>query len=153
MIEACDRLGQKLDALAGLFREQMPSWQPGGAATARAATAKEAPPTIPACPAEPMVAPSQEQPRAAAATLPPTGVTPDPQSGHAASLAEALSRSSHDWQEQSSQVQQALEGIMAHLEKQAATAPPQVDVAGILTRLKDLEEQQQNMQSQFNNNR
>jgi hypothetical protein len=50
-------------------------------------------------------------------------------------------------------MQQALEAIMAHLESQAASATLKVDVADIMSRLRDLEEQQQSLQSQFGNNR
>jgi len=165
MIEACDRLGQKLDAFAGLFREQMEASRPSGPTTGRPFSANEPPPPVPTAQAGPIEAQSQEQRRDDAAGPPSGGGTPGPQRGGSADggsanlaegargLVEALSRSGHDWQEQSANVQQALEGIMAYLENQAATAPPKVDVAGILNRLKDLEEQQQNMQSQFNTSR
>ena len=68
-------------------------------------------------------------------------------------MADTLAGSGQSWPEQAAGVQQALESIMAYLENQAATAAPKVDVAGILGRLSDLEEQQKNLQSQFNNNR
>jgi hypothetical protein len=205
MIEACDRLGQKLDEVSGLFREQIEAWRQIGPPTAhpagrenalhrgvaapaaeRASSAQETPPapTAPTGamreqpqeqrrddPATPAPAPmphdglGPEQRRDAAATPPSGGGAEAPQSGApahdglakmaegAGGLADALSRSGRDWPEQADRVQQALEGIMAYLENQAATAPPKVDAAAILNRLKDLEEQQQNMQSQFNNSR
>ncbi len=68
-------------------------------------------------------------------------------------LADTLTRSRNDWQEQSAGVQQALEAIMGFLESQAANVAPNVDVAGIMSRLRDLEEQQRTLQSQFNTNR
>jgi hypothetical protein len=206
MIEACDRLGQKLDEVTELFRQQIEAWRQIGPPTVhpaaranasprgvdapaaeRASSAEEMPPPPPVAPtgarreqppeqrrdalANPEPAPTPddgprlEQRRDADAPLPSGGGAPASQPGAPAGnglaamaegargLAQTLAGSAHDWQEQADSVQQALEGIMAYLENQAATAPPKVDVAGILNRLKDLEEQQQNLQSQFNNSR
>ena len=68
-------------------------------------------------------------------------------------LIDTLSRSRDRWQEQAAGTRQALEAIMSHLESQAANAAPKVDVAGIMSRLRDLEVQLQNLQTQFNTNR
>jgi hypothetical protein len=72
---------------------------------------------------------------------------------NAGRIIDTMARSRNDGREQAAETQQALEAIMAHLESQAASAAPKVDVADIMTRLRDLEEQQQNLQSQFSNNR
>jgi hypothetical protein len=207
LIEACDRLGQKLDEVAGLFREQIEAWRqirpptvqpakrenaghPGveAPATGRASSVKETPqasglpgsppPPAPTAQTSPMpeqrsrssrtatLAPpptpqadphAQDEPSGDRAPAPQPGAPPDDglveMAQGARSLADTLSRSGQSWPEQAAGVQQALEGVMTYLENQAATAAPKVDLDGILSRLKDLEEQQQNMQSQFNNNR
>jgi polyhydroxyalkanoate synthesis regulator phasin len=71
----------------------------------------------------------------------------------ASRVADAISRAQSAGQEQAASMQQALEAIMAHLETQAASATLKVDVADIMSRLRDLEEQQQSIQSQFSSNR
>jgi hypothetical protein len=213
MIEACDRLGQKLDEVADLFREQIEAWwqiQPPESAhpaarenadhrvaaapaaerpfpaeqrppEPRAETGKgqpedlAAPPSVSTAQAEP----GREQRRdsatnqgsetgAQAAPAPPRDAgawdQDEPQdapeapdltatAAGASHLVDTLARTGGGWPEQAAGVQQALESIMAYLENQAATAAPTVDVAGIMSRLKDLEEQQQTLQSQFNVNR
>jgi hypothetical protein len=206
MIEACDRLGQRLDEVAGLFREQMEAWRRIGPsavpaarsenalhrgvetpAAKRASAVEEMPPAAPTTPEGPMREQPPEKRREASATLPPASIpqdepatdqrrdaaatlpsgerAPAPQPGATAGgglvemaqdarrMADTLAGSGQSWPEQAAGVQQALESIMAYLENQAATAAPKVDVAGILGRLSDLEEQQKNLQSQFNNNR
>jgi hypothetical protein len=65
-------------------------------------------------------------------------------------LVDTVARSGGGWAEQAADAQQALEAIMSFLENQAASAAPKVDVAGILGRLRNLEDQQQELQSQFN---
>jgi hypothetical protein len=68
-------------------------------------------------------------------------------------LVDTLSRSRDGWPEQAASLQQSLEAIMDFLEGQAGAAAPKVDAAEIMSRLRNLEEEQQNLQSQFNNNR
>jgi hypothetical protein len=209
MMEACDRLGQKLDEVAGLFREQVEAWRqirppaaPRENAVHRAVTApgrerapaaEETPPTaafpIAAPPDNPAVqaGPSSEQQREVAGNLPPASApqaAPGPQpeaplspgelqppqgagaqpaapandglaavAESAKNIVDSLARSAGGSPEQAAGVQQALEAIMSHLENQAATAAPKVDVAGIMGRLRDLEEQQQSLQSQYNSHR
>jgi hypothetical protein len=160
MIEAFDRLGQKLDEVAGLFREQVEVWRQIRPPAAQAGPAAEPrfryiETATPAPAATPQTGQLLERRREAAATLPDA-----PAEGGLAAMAEeanrlvdTLSHAGGGWPEQAAGVQQALESIMAHLENQAAAAPPKLDLEGIMSRLRDLEEQQQNMQSQFNNNR
>jgi hypothetical protein len=73
--------------------------------------------------------------------------------GNARRLVDTFSRSRDAWQEQAASLQQSLEAIMDFLERQAEAAAPKVDAAEIMSRLRNLEEEQQNLQSQFNNNR
>ena len=206
IIEACDRLGQKMDEFAGLFREQIEAWRQssppavhpatrenavlqgvGAPAMERASSVKETPPPAPTTqkgttreqpqqqqpdtvanlppPPLPQEVPETEQRPDAAATWPPGDIAPAPQPGAPAddglvemaqgarSLTDTLSRSGQSWPEQADGVKQALEGVMAYLENQAANAAPKVDVAGIMSRLRDLEVQLQNLQTQFNTNR
>jgi hypothetical protein len=216
MIEACDRLGQKLDDFAVLFREQIEALRqvraPGfpdpsarenalhrasdAPTMARVSSTEEMPPKGQTDEANAETRKGQrednathsvptdqggreaEQRRDAAATLPlpqPPGTAtrselqPPQEAGprpvlpahgglaetaeNARSLVDTLSQSAGGWPEQAAGVQQALESIMAYLENQAATPAPKVDVAGIIRRLRDLEEQQQSMQSQINVNR
>jgi len=215
MIEACDRLGQKLDLVTGLVQEQIEAWrqvQPPSAAPAtgratpvsaeddalaasaassveenpkpeqpsrpsetkdgqdkkdaalRRARQRTTPPPEKASQAGPALwenqqnqdagARAQEEPPAASASAPPAGA---PESGgpapDASRLIDTIARSLNGWQEQAAGTQQTLEAIMAYLESQAADAAPKVEVAGIMSRLRDLEVQQQNLQTQFNTNR
>jgi hypothetical protein len=209
MIEACDRLGQKLDEVAGLLKEQIEAWRqiraPRPAArenavqraveapgTERVSTVEKTPPAPqpnhkaetrdsqqekhavrpsgrPVSATPPAQSPQAGQPweqrQEAAAPLPPDAGAPAPQAAGPAddgltamaqgarSLVDTLSGSRPGWPEQAAAVQQALESVMAYLENQAAAAAPNLDVAGVMSRLKALEEQQQSAQSQFNNNR
>lgn len=68
-------------------------------------------------------------------------------------LVEALSRSHNSAHEQIATMHQALEAILAFLESQSANLPPKVDLADILGRLKDLEEQNRALQGQFSASR
>jgi hypothetical protein len=194
MIEACDRLGQKLDEVAGLFREQIEAWRqirppevPRPAARDNTvhqavetpgkegvASVQETPPApSAAAKTEPIAQASQarEQRRDTATTLQPAPTTepveekerrrnpaaPLPEAPPDDGLADLAAGASRlvDTLSQSGQdgVGQALERIMAYLENQAAMPAPKVDLAGIMSRLKDLEDQQQTLQSQYNNNR
>jgi len=193
LIEACNRLSQKLDEITGLIREQLEAGRdvhqtapPSSAdrATAagestgvltaeRAATAHE--PRKPeqpghgsetksnqdqresAPPPGPITAPALEQPAAGTTSTPPPqepgaggqGTT----SAGVSRLIDTLTHSRNGWQEQAADLSRALEAIMVFLENQATTTAPSVDISGIMDRLKDLEEQQQRLQSQLNTNR
>jgi hypothetical protein len=183
MIEACDRLAQKLDEVASLFREQIEAGRETGPAAAPHSSGRETaanlavdaqgtehvpwageaqgnmPPGLRAetrhGQQEYSTARAQEQTGGASAGAPPAGARGE--DGRAAAdarrLVDTISRSQNGWQEQAAGARQALEAIMAHLESQAASAAPKVDVADIMSRLRDLEEQQQSLQSEFSNNR
>lgn len=169
MIGACDRLGGKLDEVAGILREQMEAWRQLREPAAPCPGAPETPAHPPGIGAAPV------ESSGAGADREPTGPTawpetePDKEAGASAGdetgaesmaamtesarrLADTLSRSQGGWPEQAAGLQQSLEAIMAHLESQAAAAP-RVDVAGIMNRLRDIEEGQKNLQGQLNNNR
>jgi len=146
MIEACDRLGQKLDEVTGLVRQQVEAW--------RQIRPSAAPPAEGTSHAGPR---AQESPPDESASAAPTDA---PGSGGLAAtseganrLVDTLARSRNGWQEQAAGVQQTLEAIMAYLEGQAAATATKVDVDGIMSRLRDLEASQQSLQSQFNTNR
>jgi hypothetical protein len=178
MIEACDRLGQKLDEVASLFRQQIeagrqtrPSAAPhssGGETAVNLAVDAQAAEGVPlAGEAEEKTQParragtqdSQQEYSSARAQDETEGASAGArgEDGLAAAdarrLVDTISRSRNGWQEQAAGVQQALEAMMAYLESQAASATSKVDVADIMSRLRDLEEQQQSLQSQFSNNR
>jgi hypothetical protein len=172
MIEACDRLTQKLDELTGIVREQIQERHQFREPAAIDSSERE----TPAYPAiDPQVmervplsnqAPRRPQParseiesgqRAGSRAQEDTG-TPGPDgmavaTENARRLIDTLSRSRDGWQEQAAGLQQALEAIMDFLESQAATASPKVDVGEIMSRLRNLEMEQQTLQSQFNTNR
>jgi len=211
MIEACDRLGGKLDEIASLVREQIAAGQRSGPpevpqpparenAISRAVTTPveqrvasgatpPSPPALANLPA-PQVATAQteenqEQRRettgplpadfTARRELPPfqkAGVRPKDQSSKgnvpgvppavpegeglaamaqgARRLVDRLADSGAGWPEPAAGMQQALEAVMAYLENQAANVAPKFDADAIMSRLRDLEEQQQALQSQFN---
>jgi hypothetical protein len=192
MIEACDRLTQKLDEVAGLVREQIEAGrQTRPPATPRSSVSETAINRAGADPAIESVAPAgaleKTQPAqraengqqeygtgAPSVAVPQTGpeqgavLTQDNEGGtrmdargddgpattlDASRLVDAISRSENGWREQAAEAQQVLDAIMGHLESQAASATPKVDVADIMSRLQNLEEQQQSLQSQFSNNR
>jgi hypothetical protein len=167
MIEACDRLGEKLDQLASIAQALAQAWpqerRPSGAgASGRAADG--AVPTVPEAldalrvaetPREKQPGPAPEnglgQPRMSTAA-------PSPESAGGAAadarrLVDTFARSQGGWSEQAADLRQAVEAIMAFLENQAATAPPQSNLSDILGRLQSLEEQQKNLQSQLSVNR
>jgi hypothetical protein len=167
MTEACDRLGQKLDEVTGLIREQLDSWRPIRPPAAPPPTATPAAGTV----TEPNGPPAQgeiqaDQGAGASAQESPSGETaPAPPAGtseagrlaaralEASRLVDTLARSRAGWQEHAAGMQQALEAVTAYLESQAATAAPKLEVEAIMSRLKDLEERQQALQTQFNTNR
>jgi hypothetical protein len=64
---------------------------------------------------------------------------------------DKLAQAAGAWQEQAEASRRALDAIMDYLENQPL--PPKVDLDGILSRLRGLEERQQNPQSQVNNSR
>jgi hypothetical protein len=155
MIEACDRLSLKFDEVAGLFGEQMEAWRQlrppalSRPAPRKNAVHRDAAATLPPAPAsEDAGARGQDEPPGAPAE---DGLAA--MAGDAHRLVDTLSRAGGGWPEQAAGVGQALEAMMAYLEKQAATAAPKVDADGIMSRLRDLEERQQNLQSQFNASR
>jgi hypothetical protein len=166
MIEACDRLGGKLDEMAGIVREQIEAWRqihepaapnPGGIES------PADPSGFVRAPVESSEAGGDRNPKG---PLEGRETGPDKTAGDetgaesmtalaegARRLADTLTQTRSGWPEQAAGIQQALEAIMAYLENQAAAAAPQVDTADIIKRLKDLEEEQENLQSQLNNNR
>jgi hypothetical protein len=154
MIEACDRLGRKLDELTGLFREQIQARQQlqppavprpaapgntGDQAVEPPVAEREAPREI-----KPKSGPGAGSP--AAAPTAPAGMAES-----ARGLVDTLARAGRGWPEQAAGLQQALEAVMAYLENQAAA--PRADVGGIMSRLSALEEQQRALQGQVNVNR
>jgi hypothetical protein len=181
MIEACDRLGQQLEDLASLVRGQIEAGRQSAIHSSAEAQATERVPAaepggkmqIGARPstqnsqqeysgATPQTGPDQDvgtqarsEAAAANAGAPPSGARGENglAAADASRLADTISRAQNTSQEQAAGMQQALEAIMAHLESQAAGATLKVDVADIMSRLRDLEEQQQSLQSQFGNNR
>jgi hypothetical protein len=181
MIEACDRLGQKLDDLASLVRAQIEAGKQTAGIRAKALQKMERDPSMERgrkMPPGSRAATQSPQPDAGAVTAQtgpdqdasaraqiesggagvgvlPSGAQRDagPSAMDASRVADAISRAQNAGQEQATSMQQALEAVMAHLESQAASATLKVDVADIMSRLRDLEEQQQSMQSQFSSNR
>jgi hypothetical protein len=181
MIEACDRLGQKLDDLASLVREQIearkqttsnhaeeaqktervPSMDRGGKMQPGQQVARQSPqPEDGAAsprtrPTQDAAARAQSESGSASAGGLPTGAQRDasPSAMDANRVADTISRAQNAGHEQAASMQQALEAIMSHLESQTASVTSKVDVADITSRLRDLEEQQQSMQSQFSSNR
>jgi hypothetical protein len=181
MTEACDRLGQKLDDLANLMRvqieagkqttgnraeevqkaERLPSMERGRKMQTgrRGATQSTQPDdgavTDQTGPDQDDGARAQSEPGGAIVGALPSGAqrNASPSAMDASRVADAISRAQSAGQEQAASMQQALEAIMAHLETQAASATLKVDVADIMSRLRDLEEQQQSIQRQFSSNR
>jgi hypothetical protein len=176
MVEACDRLAQRLDEVASLFREQIQASHQTRESAAPGAGVRETPasqavdadvteriPLADQAPRRPQAARPEIQPGqdAGSRALDETGdgsaASPGDEGASAAvqnahRLVDTLSRSRDGWQEQAAGLQEALEAIMDFLEGQAATAP-KVDVAEIMSRLRNLEEEQQSLQSQFSTNR
>jgi hypothetical protein len=173
MIEACDRLGQKLDEVTAIIREQALAWQQIREPIGANSSGDEIPgrPNVNDRPMEshPLAAKSSNGPEperleigAAQNAEPPADLTGAPSATGAATMAEqarrlvdTLSTSRDGWQEQAADLQQALESIMDFLERQnaAAAAAPKVDIADIISRLRNLEEEQQNLRSQISINR
>ena len=156
MVEACDRLAEKLDEVAGIFREQLQAWQQMREPAAAILNQHELAPS-PAL-ASSLMGPSSNQVPA----LPPRQT--DEPSGpadqsiaitaeNARRLADTLSLSRDAQRQQMDNLRQSLEAIMEFLERQAAEAAPKLDASEIMSRLQNIEEQQQNLQSQFNTNR
>jgi hypothetical protein len=190
MIEACNRLSQKLDEVAGLVREQMETGRQTHSqtapnsigreieissdvddqATAHDALAEKTQPgpsdvtdisqqdyraiaspvaTAQTTPNQGVVARGQDEKNSVSADARGDGV----EVADTSRLVDTISRAQNVWQEQAAAGRQALEAIMSHLENQAASNTPKVDVADIMSRLRELEEQQQNLQSQMSSNR
>jgi hypothetical protein len=160
IIEACDRLAQKLDELTSVVREQVQDRQQTSASGVPASDASRAlsQPALDgrvrgALPLD------GENPNASGPGHPEnTGLDAPSTNGTAAvadkarRIIDTLSRSRDDWQTQAAGLQQALEAMMDFLEGQAAAAP-KVDVSDIMSRLRTLEEEQQNLRSQLSVNR
>jgi hypothetical protein len=158
MIEACDRLGEKLDHLASLAQTLAQAWQQNGEASG-ASPATSAPgasgaPGVEETPRErrPGSGPEtgnnhQESSQAAPGTE--TNGGPADSAADARRLVDTFARSQGGWPEQASDLREAMEAIMAFLENQTAAASPKLDLSDILSRLHNLEEQQKNLQSQF----
>jgi hypothetical protein len=174
MISACDRLSQKLDEATAIIKEQIQAWRqipetaaPNSGGIETAAHLPVDSPTTERAPLDAQISKvlTSEDPEiqgsqdAASPTSTSTGVsdtngaTVMPE--RARQLIETLSQSQDAWQEQAASLQQALESIMDFLEGQAAAAAatPKVDVAEIVSRLRNLEEEQQNLRSQMSVNR
>jgi hypothetical protein len=171
MIEACDRLGQKLDEVAGIVQEQFLAWQQIQQSSGLNAGARERQTD----PAHDNLAPASWVDASRGASQPGgseidrgqfVGASGPNQTGGGGAgapgyggtaaetvrrLVDTLTSSGNGWEEQAASLQQALAGIMEYLEGQ--TAAPKADVADIMSRLRNLEEEQQSLQSQFNNNR
>ena len=172
MIEACDRLAQKLDEVAGLVREQMQAWQPIREPAASDPSGRETPaspavdvpvrervPLADQTPRRPQPAPQEMEPGQGAGSREQDATAAPEDKGMAAvaenarRLVDTLSRTRDGWQDQAASLQQALGAIMDFLEGQAANAAPKLDAAEIMSRLRNLEEEQHSLQSQFNTNR
>jgi hypothetical protein len=172
IIEACDRLGQKLDEVASIMREQLQAWQQilqPAAPNSGARGIADNPALDPKAAPGPSVAQSAGSSQAGSPQFPPGQFdgrnAPDRAGGESAGapgrngtaqesvdrLIDTLTRDGTGWQEQAAGLQQALAAIMEYLEGQSVT--PKVDVADIMNRLQNLEQEQQSLQSQFNNNR
>jgi len=171
MIEACDRLGEKLDQLASLAQALAQAWpqdrgpsgaSPGARAPADGAVARA--PAVSGAPGAeeaprdrrpgpgPETGHSQQEHSAAPPAPAANGGAPDAGTDPR-HLVDTLARSQGAWPEQAADLREALEAVMAFLEKQAASAPPRLDLSDILGRLQNLEEQQKNLQSQISLNR
>jgi hypothetical protein len=158
VIEACDRLGQKLDQVASVVREQIEAWKQIREASASHPDAAETR-IRPAAEAQlpervPQGARVQDEAQGPSANPPAAedgGLAAMAQD--ARRLADTLSQSRDGGQEEAAGVRQALEAIMDYLEGQAAKAAPKADETDIMSRLRDLQEQQQSLQNQVNNNR
>jgi len=177
MIEACDRLTQKLDEVAGLFRQQIQTWTQIREPALADSGAREIPddPGADAQTSERVSLADQarRKPQPQRSVIEPgqgagssmqeeigLGTAGAPKDDGLAGMAEnarrlvdTFSHSRDGWQEQADSVRQSLEAIMDFLERQAAAASPKVDAAEIMSRLRNLEEEQHNLQSQFNNSR
>jgi hypothetical protein len=175
MIEACDRLAQKLDEVVVIVREQIQAMQrhrePAAPESgvrqtpAHVATEDQAAERLPLAEQAP-VRTQQGRPKIQRrqddgsraldeSNGESAGATDDAGmaalAGNAGRLVDTFARSRDGWQEQAAGLLQSLEAIMEFLEGHAAT--PKVDAADIMSRLRNLEEEQQSLQSQFNTNR
>jgi hypothetical protein len=171
MLEACDRLGEKLDNLAALAQALAEAWQRNQGPSGAGPVVGESPPGAVSPRREPSPAPGagetsgerrpgpgseagldQPESRAAAPSLEANAggaaAAPD-----ASRLLDTFARAQAGWPEQAADLRQALDAVMEFLENQAATAPQRLDLSDILARLQNLEEQQKNLQSQFSANR
>jgi hypothetical protein len=169
MIEACDRLSGKLDELTTLIREQVQAGQQMQSAESTGSIESETAAGLPI--RIDMVSQNQIKPRPQADLHPTDSGEPVRDAGSTSldttdrinrggttgmaentrRLIDTLSQSRDGWQEQAADLHRALEAVMDFLETQAAaaTAAPKIDVAEIMNRLRNLEEEQRNLRSQI----
>jgi hypothetical protein len=150
IVAACDRLTQKLEELTTLVRQQIQTGQQMPESTS---TGLGTAPRNPSPPTPPNAGDSEATRFQSAGTL--GAETPPFTSGSARAsarqLTDVFARSRDAWQEQAAELQRALEAIMEFLENEANAAAnaPKVDVNNILSRLQNLEEEQNNLRSQL----
>lgn len=170
MIEACDRLAQKLDQVAAMVAEQVQTSQQNRALAPldfasgqRPDEAVDGAQTTAKNPSEATKRPDLERPKIeldSQNALPAQNGTGAQESdgnvilaANARRLVDTLSRSRDEWQAQAADLQQALASILTFLENQAASAAPKSDLSEIMSRLRNLEEEQRNLAGQFSTNR
>jgi hypothetical protein len=170
MIEAGDRLAQKLDQVAAMVAEQVQTLQQNRAlgpfdftSGQRSDEAVDAAQTTAKNPSEATRTPELERPKieldSQNALSAQDGTGAQESDGkvtlaeNARRLVNTLSRSRDEWQAQAADLQQALASIMTFLENQAASAAPKSDLAEIMSRLRNLEEEQRNLAGQLSTNR
>jgi hypothetical protein len=165
-IQALDRLGEKLDRTADLLHQHLQGWQqrletaavplPPDAASESAATGgrrtegeldSKQTPSVTQAQSSQVEGPLSIEPGLGQDTA-VQGLASD-----ARRLVDGLSSSRNSWEQSLADLRQAVDAIMEYLENQAATALPATDLSDILERLKQLEEEQKNLQSRFNNSR
>jgi hypothetical protein len=162
MIEAFDRLGQRLDQVSAAVAEQVqalqqmrgplaPSLSPDFVEDTRLnrqIASGTQNPRIPESQGSEIALSGQD-----GTTAPGTGHGTAALAENARRLVDTLSRSRDDWQAQAADLQQALGAIMDYLENQAAANTTKSDLNEIMSRLRNLEEEQRNLSSQFNTSR
>jgi hypothetical protein len=171
MLEACERLGEKLDNLAALAQGLAEAWQqnraPSGAspaagdaaagAVARGREASSAPgggePPGERRPGGGHETGDSQEEKSPAPPGPAAGAGGANGAPEASRLVDMFARAQGGWPAQAADLRQGVEAIMEFLENQAAAAAPGLDLSGILARLQNLEEQQKNLQSQLSVNR
>jgi hypothetical protein len=166
-VAALDRLGEKLDRTAALLERQLEAWKQTPAIGDRRPAPEEAPARTAIHAPEagrevstdgtrvgPPVAPRPATTETQNENIPAAPPGPPAETANLAGdtrrLLDRLSRSQNGWRDPLTDLRQAVDAIMEYLENQAAASPPPVDVSDILSRLKNLEVEQKNLQTRLN---